>query len=234
MGRFRQVIMIDGSMSLLRQAVEKTRGQAVYIACDVTRLPFRAASFDAVLLIRVFHHIPDSPAFLAEMHRLLSSQGQFVFSYLNKRNLKRIIKWLVGANKENPFSTEPGGVGTTMMSHHPTAVKRMLTESGFSKMQVLGAGVLDRFFGRVGLEGKWIAIAERCAAFFAWSQMAPWILCRAAAQSHTSLIESQELSELLQCPACGGKVSGQKHEWLCQTCKRCYPVVDGIIDFRLH
>ena len=156
MGRFQQVIMVDGSMSLLRQAFEKTRGQAIYIASDVTHLPFRTASFDAVLMIRVFHHIEDSRACLSELHRLLCNDGRFVFSYCNKRNALRVMRWLIGANKENPFTTEPAGVGSTLISHHPKAVHRMLCESGFSSMQYYGAGVLDRLAGRIGFAGRWI------------------------------------------------------------------------------
>ena len=159
MGRFQQVIMVDGSMSLLRQAFEKTRGQAIYIAGDVTHLPFRTASFDAVLMIRVFHHIEDSRACLSELHRLLCNDGRFVFSYCNKQNALRVIRWLIGAHAENPFTTEPAGVGSTLISHHPKAVHGMLRESGFSSMQYYGAGVLDRLAGRIGFAGRWMAPA---------------------------------------------------------------------------
>ncbi len=234
MDRFQQVIMVDGSISLLRQAVEKTRGQAVYIASDVTHLPFRTASFDAVLMIRVFHHVEDSWACLSELHRLLCNDGRFVFSYLNKRNALRVIRWLIGINRENPFTTEPAGVGSTFISHHPKAVHRMLCESGFTSMQYYGVGVLDRLAGRIELGGSWIGTAERLAPFFARSQIAPWLLCEAVARGSTSLIDVRGIGDLLQCPSCRGSLSDEKRGYLCAMCNKHYPVEDGIIDLRVQ
>lgn len=233
MDRFQQVILVDGSISLLRQAFEKTRGQAIYVACDVTHLPFQAASFDAVLMIRVFHHIDDSRACLSELHRLLCNDGRFVFSYCNKQNARRVIRWLLGAHKENPFTTQPSGVGSTFISHHPKAVHDMLRESGFTSMQYYGAGVLDRLAGRIGFTERWMVLAEYLAPLFAKSKIAPWILCQAVSRGNTSLIDARGIVDLLQCPLCGGSISEEKHEYMCLVCKRRYPVEDGIIDLRV-
>jgi SAM-dependent methyltransferase len=234
MDRFQQVIMVDGSISLLRQAFEKTRGQAICIACDIRHLPFRTASFDAILMIRVFHHIDDSRACLSELHRLLCNDGRFVFSYCNKQNASRVMRWLKRTNSENPFSTEPADVGSMFISHHPKAVNGMLCESGFSSMQYYGAGVLDRLAGKIGFVGRWIALAEYLAPFFAWSRIAPWILCQAIARGNTSLIDVRGIGDLLQCPSCGGSISDEKHGYRCLICNRRYPVEDGIIDLRVQ
>jgi SAM-dependent methyltransferase len=43
-----------------------------------TRLPFEDASFDRALAIHVLEHLPDLPAALAEIHRLLKPGGRFV------------------------------------------------------------------------------------------------------------------------------------------------------------
>jgi ubiquinone/menaquinone biosynthesis C-methylase UbiE len=234
MDRFQQVIMVDGSMSLLRQAIEKTRGQAIYIACDVRHLPFQTASFDAVLMIRVFHHIENSQACLSELHRLLCNNGRFVFSYCNKQNALRVIRWLLGAHNENPFITKPSGVGSTLISHHPKAVHGMLRESGFSNMQYYGVGVLDRLAGRIGIAGSWMPLADHLAPFFAKSKIAPWILCQAISGGNASLIDVKGICDLLQCPACGGGLSDEKHRYLCLVCNRHYPIKDGIIDLRVQ
>jgi SAM-dependent methyltransferase len=42
------------------------------------RLPFEDASFDRALAIHVLEHLPDLPAALAEIHRLLKPGGRFV------------------------------------------------------------------------------------------------------------------------------------------------------------
>jgi ubiquinone/menaquinone biosynthesis C-methylase UbiE len=233
MGRFQQVIMVDGSMSLLRQAVERTGGQAIYIACDVRHLPFRTASFDAVLMIRVFHHIEDSRACLSELHRLLCNNGRFVFSFCNKQNASRVTRWLLGDHKDNPFSADPVGVGSTLISHHPKAVHEMLRETGFSRMQYHGVGVLDRLFGRISIGEKWISPAEILGTFFARTKIAPWILCQAIARENLDLIDFRGIDDLLQCPSCGGSLSFDKGGYLCLKCDTHYPLEDRIIDLRV-
>jgi 2-polyprenyl-3-methyl-5-hydroxy-6-metoxy-1,4-benzoquinol methylase len=232
--RFQQVIMVDGSMSLLRQAVEKTRGQAIYIASDVTHLPFRTSSFDAVLMIRVFHHIADSGACFFELHRLLCNDGRFVFSYKNEQHALNVIQWLIGAHKENPYSTVPVGGRPTIISHRPKVVHRMLLGSGFSSIQYYGVGMMDWLADRIGFADRWIPPGEHLAPFFGRYKIAPWILCGADARGHTSLIDASEITDLLQCPSCGGSVSMDQQGYQCLVCKSIYPVEDGIIDMRVQ
>ncbi len=233
MGRFQQVIMFDGSMSLLRQAFEQTGGQAICIAGEVTHLPFRSASFDTVLMVRVFHHIPNSQACLSELHRILCNDGRFIFSYRNKRNALRAMQWLVHRNTENPFTTEPAGVGSTLISHHPGAVHRMLLESGFGNIRYYGAGVSDWLAGKLGSIGRWIPPGRQLAELLGSSKIAPWILCGAIAVENTSLTDAREIADLLQCPSCGGSMSSDEQEYRCLGCARHYPVKDGIIDLRV-
>lgn len=231
--RFQQVIMVDGSMSLLRQALENTGRQAIYIACDVTHMPFQTATFDAVLMIRVVHHIQDSSICLTEMHRILSNDGHFVFSYMNKQNPKRIIRWLLGTNKENPFNKEPGGIGSTLISFHPKTIHQMLLECGFSSIQYSGAGVMDKLAGIVGFTQLLDKLGEYLAPFFAKSKIAPWIFCNAIAKGNSIQRDANRICDLLQCPSCGGNISNNSQEYMCLSCLRHYPVIDGIIDMRL-
>lgn len=233
-GRFQQVIMVDGSMSLLHQAVEKTERKAVYVAADAYHLPFRAASFDAVLMIRVFHHMQDSQACLLELHRVLCHRGRFVFSYLNKHNMLRVIRWLIGRNKDHPFATEPSGQGTTFISHHPRAVQKLLDETGFSQQQYYGIGVVDRFAHLTGTGNPWTALGECLAPFLAWSGLAPWMLCGADAGGGPELLAVPGIGDLLQCPSCGGSLCDEKDAYRCIACRKHYPIVDGIIDLRVR
>lgn len=230
-GHFQQVIMVDGSMSLLRQAVEKTAGQATYIAADVMHLPFQAAAFDAVLMIRVFQHIQDSRACFSELHRLLCSDGQLVFSYWNKHNVRAVLQWLTGASRENPFSSKPAGTGSALLRHQPKAVHRMLCESGFSGIQY--RSVLDCLTGKTALIGRGTALNNSLAPFFGRTRVATWILCGAIVRGNTDLLNARGICDLLQCPVCGGNVSDDRQGYLCLVCKTCYPYEDGIIDMRV-
>lgn len=54
--------------------------RAGFAAGDGMRLPFRDASFDAIVCMNALHHMPDYRAALAEMHRVLRPAGRALFS----------------------------------------------------------------------------------------------------------------------------------------------------------
>ena len=53
---------------------------ARFVSGDGTRLPFRDHSFDGLVCLNAFHHMPDYKASLAEIHRVLRPGGRAVFS----------------------------------------------------------------------------------------------------------------------------------------------------------
>ena len=55
-----------------------TRAVEVVVGDCQRRMPFPDASFDRVLAIHVLEHLPDLPAALAEIRRLLKPSGRFV------------------------------------------------------------------------------------------------------------------------------------------------------------
>jgi SAM-dependent methyltransferase len=71
-------IGIDPTRAQLTAAVARNGGPA-YAAASAHRLPFSAASFDAVVACLVFEHIPDADAAIGEVARVLEPGGRFVF-----------------------------------------------------------------------------------------------------------------------------------------------------------
>jgi len=226
--RFSEVFLVDGSISLLQQAQKMTKGGAVLIASDIRRLPFRDASFEAALMVRVFHHIDDSQRCLAEVNRILSRNGQFLFNFCNKQNLERVFHWLVGEKSRNPFSLSSDNPGSTFISHHPKAVRKTLVETGFEKINYYGVGVLDK----LPVTGLTV-LSQKLSPFFAWTKIAPWFFCMATTTGNKSLIEHTSISDLLQCPACRGNLIDQESGYRCLTCGKLFPIVNGILDFRV-
>lgn len=67
-------------LDLARQHV----GAAVpLLELDAQALPFRNASFDAVLLLEAIYYLPDPVRFLREAHRVLRAHGKLVISSAN-------------------------------------------------------------------------------------------------------------------------------------------------------
>jgi SAM-dependent methyltransferase len=230
--RYDQVIMFDGSISLLRQAREYFGGKAVYVAGNLNRLPFRSASFDSAVMVRVFHHIMESEAFLKEINRILSGSGLAIITYNNKLYMVNVLKWLIHPTPNSPFSMEPSGIGTTIISHHPSYVKQILLQSGFTNLQFRGLGVLDRLANKIGLLGRFTPTGVCLAPFFGKVLIAPWNFCRAVAKHNPPLVESSKIEDILECITCRGKLRNQVSGFTCLSCGRYYPIIEGIFDFR--
>jgi len=69
-----KIVGVDIS-PLLIQIAAKKYPSSQFIVGDVTRLPFKSESFDAVIFVNVLHHIPNFCAALKEAARVLCSNG---------------------------------------------------------------------------------------------------------------------------------------------------------------
>ena len=67
---------LDLSLNSLRTA--QRAGLRTLVVGDATRLPLGDASYDAVVCNGAAHHLPDLPAALAEIHRVLRPDGRLV------------------------------------------------------------------------------------------------------------------------------------------------------------
>jgi ubiquinone/menaquinone biosynthesis C-methylase UbiE len=232
-----QVVMLDSSISLLQQAREKTHGQATYIACDLYHIPFRDASFDRVLNIRVFHHLENGEAALSEFERILAKDGELTFTYCNKANLDRVVSWVIDHEAINPFSLEPGWIWSGFLMHHPRHIHSMLRALKFTEIVERGAGVMDKFAGRFSQYGIEVPPGRRLAPLFAALAIAPWIFVQAKKTSGPCLEEATRPEMLLCCPLCKGDLLhlveplGAGNIYYCTNCNRSFPIHDGIIDF---
>ena len=231
--RFEQVVMLDGSMTLLKQARESLKEKAVYIAADANRLPFLESSFDCALMMRVFHHLPNSQFVLEGVKRILGGNGCFVFNYSNKLSAKQLMRKLLHFWRENPLTLEPVLSGKTLIQHHPAYVHQLLIKAGFSQTKYFGTGVMDKIAGRIGradglLSGKGVA------PLLGVLKLAPWIMCKAQANGGTLADAKIGVDDILACPICHDPVTRVSDAYLCSSCGRSYPVEDKIADFRIE
>lgn len=230
--RFEQVVMFDSSISLLQQAQEKSKSNTWFVAGDINHLPFRKASFENVLMIRVFHHIPDSRHCLSEISRILQGSGNLIFSYSNKRNLARMTAYLMRRDKVNPFSLQPSGLGTTLIRHHPKFVRALLNEENFSKIKSLGVGVFDKLNVNSTFSNLIFLLSRAFAPLMGRLSLAPWMIINSETVMGSQLIDAHEIIDLLQCPSCCGYLVDTQDNLCCKKCNERYPILNGIIDMR--
>lgn len=88
--RVRRLVGVDVSRSSLEEARarlalhEGTEAELLLAEPNATRLPFADASFDYIHSSGVLHHVPDLPAILADMRRVLRPDGRvrvMVYNY---------------------------------------------------------------------------------------------------------------------------------------------------------
>lgn len=229
--RFEQVVMLDGSITLLRQARDTFQDRAFYIAADANYLPLATSSFDCAVMIRVLHHLSDTQWTLSELKRILGDGGAFLFNYSNKLSARQLFRRLLHWNAENPFVLEPMMSGQMLMQHHPAYIQRTLIKMGFSEMQYFGTGVIDKLAGRLGRLEKWLPSGRRLAALFGIIKLAPWMICRTRS-SGEALKDYRSIDELLTCPSCQAAVERRADSYVCTSCNSSYPIENGIADFR--
>jgi ubiquinone/menaquinone biosynthesis C-methylase UbiE len=234
MDRFENVVMFDGSRSLLEMAQKATAGKARYVWGDINYLPFRDSTFDCVMMIRVLQHLDDSRGCIQSVSRVLCQDGYFIFNYCNNRNVHRILKYMLGAMRDNPFKVEPLRVEANFFHHHPDYISGLLRSSDFEILTYRGAGVFNKIVEIAGFLADIIPPGISFAPFLGKSFLAPWIFCQALIKRDHLPGPVSSMESWLICPRCGVDVVPSASGFECPSCGRSYPVDGGIIDMRIE
>lgn len=181
---FERVVLLDYSLSQLRQARDrlKSQGDHAFVVADVYRLPFAGASFDAATMIRTLHHMADPPLALGSLRRTLANQATLILEFANKRNLKAIGRWLLRAQEWNPFDRQPVEFARLNFDFHPRAVQGWLRQAGFTVERRLGVSLF-----RLGLvkrlvpTGLLVALDSLLQPVAGWIPLSPSVFVRARA-----------------------------------------------------
>jgi SAM-dependent methyltransferase len=230
--RYKEVVVLDYSRSLLRQARARlgSDGRITYVAANFYAMPFVAGTFDAVMMVRVMHHVERVPALLGEIARVLAGGGTYVLEFANKRHLKSILRYALQRQSWNPFDPQPYEFAEMNFDFHPDwmrarldgamfHVKRTRTVSHFRLpllKRLIPARALAAVDGLVQPSG-------------AWWQLTPSVF-------HQCVVEKpggEAIAALqFQCPACGCQhLEAEGQSETCPGCGRRWPIEDGIYNF---
>jgi SAM-dependent methyltransferase len=228
---YQQIVLLDYSKSMLRQAQERwgRGGKYIYVAANLYDMPFVDSLFDTIVTVRVLHHVQDIPAALREIQRVLKPGGAYVLEYANKRHLKAILHYLLGRQSWSPFDVEPYEFVELNYDFHPVWMKARLREAGFA----IGRELAVSFFRLPFL--KRLIPAHLLAALDGLLQgptaslkLAPSIFVRARVEK-----EAAQDRGFFRCPGCHSTDLSEVEEALaCRGCGRRWGIDDGIYDFK--
>ena len=170
--RYRRVHMVEPASNLREIAARSYGSAASYHEASVLNLPFANDSFDAALMVRVFHHLGDAEGALREIHRVLKRGGRLVFNYSNKRNVARIGRYLLGGGR-SPFTSGAEPYHDALFGHHPADVESLVARTGFLVRAQYGVGVTDKLVERAEWVGRLIPPSVRRARAIGPLRLAP-------------------------------------------------------------
>ena len=231
---FKRIVLLDYSLTQLQQAQEYLgrNDKYVFVAGDVYRLPFVENLFSGGTMIRTLHHMQDPLAALMQIHRVLRQASPFLLEYANKKNLKAILRYLVGKQDWNPFSPEAIEFEKLNFDFHPRTIREWLEEAGFEiKRQLTVSHFRINFLKRTIPTGLLVFFDSILQFTGDILQVSPSVFTRNITKKGTA----DPTVGFFQCPSCGNGIPDQingEDEIKCPSCKKVYPILDGIYDFR--
>jgi 2-polyprenyl-6-hydroxyphenyl methylase/3-demethylubiquinone-9 3-methyltransferase len=130
-----EVVGVDRSLGSLGVARRATNGSFHPAQGRLERLPFAAASFDAVVAADVLEHLPDLPAAVAELARVLAPGGSFLFDTVNRTPWS----WFTAVfGLEQVLRVVPRGTHDWRLFIRPAELDRLLTGAGLAEVAVCG------------------------------------------------------------------------------------------------
>ncbi len=230
---YQQVVVLDYSKSMLRQAQDRLgrEGRYIYVAADLYVLPFIDSLFDTTATVRVLHHVQNIPAALQEVQRVLKRGGVYVLEYANKRHLKAILRYLLGRQSWNPFAPEPYEFVELNYDFHPAWMEARLREAGFAIGRELAVSSFRLPFLKRLISPRPLASVDGLLQGPTASlKLAPSVFVRARAEKETAQAEGRGF---FRCPSCHGTDLIETEEALtCRGCGRGWAIDDGIYDFK--
>ena len=230
---YEQVVLLDYSRSLLRQAQARLGHdeRILYVAASFYTMPFVDAAFDSAMMVRVIHHVEDVPGLLGEVGRILAGGGTYVLEFASKRHLKAALRYLFRQQHWSPFDPDPIEFVEMNFDFHPGWMRDRLAEAMFHVKRIR---TVSHF--RLPLLKKLVpapplaALDGLCQPTGACWQLTPSIFLQCGTDRNPGAAPS---TPLFRCPACGCSDLHESPGALsCAGCQRNWPIEDGIYNFK--
>lgn len=140
---------VDRDREAVRVAVGERHGllPGCWLVADVHRLPFRAATFDLAVMVRVYHRLHDPSAALAELARVLRPGGFLLFSCYPRPSVRTLYQDVVmalnGRGPAGSLTFARGPVTEVAWGDRPGRVETLAFTEG--RLEGAGFRVRERY-----------------------------------------------------------------------------------------
>jgi SAM-dependent methyltransferase len=228
---YKRIILLDYSLSLLKEA-QKQWGhdqRFIFVAANIYNLPFVDNLLDALVMIRVMHHLQSPETALAELARILQGGKQFILEYANKRNLKAVARYWLRRQDWSPFDVQPYEFVALNYDFHPDWMEEKIGDAGFVVERELAVS----HFRIKPVKNRVSASLLAQIDSYVFGPGASIKLSPSVMLSCRKNAKSGECHGYFRCPNCFGVVLDDLGEnMVCASCSTCWAIVDGIYDFR--
>lgn len=234
---YSQVVLFDYSRTMLAQAVERWGHDPrfVFIAGSVYDMPFAPSCMDTAVMVRVMHHLADSPGALREIEGSLRPGGAAVLEFANKRNLKAMLRHAWRGQTWSPYAAEPVEFEEMHFNFHPRWMESQSADAGLRweetySVSHLRLPALKRLVPPVRL-------AQADSWLFAPGgryPLGPSVFLRARRQGAAPAPSAAAGTEWLRCPVCRTErlTRSAPRTLTCTHCDRAFYQEAGIWDFK--
>lgn len=229
-----RIVLLDYSRTQLLQARQRLgdSSQYVYVTADIYKLPFVSGLFDGATMIRTLHHLSDANSALANVRRVLGEDAVFILEFANKRNLKAIMRYLLGKQKWSPFTKEQVEFVALNYDFHPKTVRKMLKENQFLlKKQLTVSHFRINALKRRVRHKLLVALDSVLQHTGSIIQLSPSVFTKSIVTGHSPKPASDAF---FACPICDKSLPEARENQTCPDCGHVWVYEDGIYEFRIN
>jgi len=231
---YEQVVLLDYSLEQLQYARQQLGDDGyLYVAADAYKMPFQTGVFDGATMIRVIHHFENVPAVMGQIGDILAPQAKFILEFANKRNLKAMLRKLLGRNEWNPYTHEPVEFVELNFNFHPDYMQEQFTQAGFVNHETIPVSWFRSAFLKrtipTGLLAGLDNLLQKTRLTYSPSVFLDLEL---TAQSDNQVaLGTENPLDILKCPQSGTAIQREGDVVVSETGVR-WGVYEGVYDFR--
>jgi SAM-dependent methyltransferase len=228
---YEHVVLVDYSRTMLQQARERYHDDPrfLFVATDIRKLPLASGALDAIVTVRVLHHLRSVTPAIQEASRVLTPGGTYLLEFASKRHLKAIARYLLRRQQWSPFSSEPVEFAELNLDFHPSHIASELAQAGLTidsrrALSLFRWQPLKQHLGPERL-ARLEALVQPLASVY---PLSPSVLLRA----HAAKPAAARPEHILACPNCHAALTISRNSTSCAACRRAWPISHGIYDFK--